>query len=49
MTNDLVKTLDRLATGASLSTQANKVLPAPQPTQAIPARTGSVTQTRANG
>ena len=46
MNNDLVKTLDKLAAGATLTTQANRVLKAAQPVPAIPARVGVVTQTR---
>lgn len=43
MTDDLVKNLDALTAGAaaSLNTQANRVLPAPAPVVAIPARVGT--------
>ena len=47
MNDDLVKALDTLNTAWRLSTQANRVLPAPAPTPAIPARSGTGQPTRA--
>ena len=46
MTNDLVKALDTMTTATQLSTQQNKVLPAPILVPAIPARVGTSAQTR---
>lgn len=47
MPADLVKTLDTLATAVTLSTRINRVLPAPAPTPAIPARSGTGQPARA--
>jgi len=41
MPEDIIRTLDQVATAAGLSTQHNKRLPQPAPTPAIPARVGT--------
>jgi hypothetical protein len=46
MTDDLVKALDAMTTANQLSTQQNKVLPAPIIAPPIPARVGTSQQTR---
>lgn len=41
MPDDLVKTLDALATNVAVTTQVNRQLPSAPPTPPIPARSGS--------